>query len=112
MPGRIASTAEESRVAERQQARIADQEVEGACEQREAQHLEHEHRVGAGQRRDQQASQQCAVERPPRQAARRLQPGCSDSRSVHHFSFPNNPAGRSSSTTTMITNTTVDDPSG
>ena len=46
----IARGPQKHRVAERQQAAIADQQVERAGEQREAQRLHHEERVDAGQR--------------------------------------------------------------
>jgi hypothetical protein len=41
----VAGRAQEHRVAEGQQAAEAEQQVEGAGEQREAQHLHQEHRV-------------------------------------------------------------------
>ena len=48
--GDVRGEAEERRMAEGQQAREAEQQVEGAGEQREAQQLHHEHRVQAEQR--------------------------------------------------------------
>jgi hypothetical protein len=85
--GRVAGAAEERRMAERQQAGVADQQVEGAGKQREAQHLEHEHRIGAEHRRQQGGQQQHAVDRELAAAVGVLQ---------HYFSFPNRPAGAAS----------------
>ena len=45
---------EEHRVAERQQPDIADQQIERAGEQREAQHLHDEERIGDERRDDDQ----------------------------------------------------------
>ena len=83
-------------MAERQQPRIADQQVERGREQREREHLHHEHRIRADERRGEQCGEQHAVEHF----------------SLHHFSLPKRPAGRNSSTIAMITNTTVADASG
>lgn len=94
--GRVAGAREEHRMAERQQPRIADQQVERGREQREREHLHHEHRIRADERRRQQRGEQRAVKHF----------------SLHHFSLPNRPAGRNSSTIAMITNTTVADASG
>jgi hypothetical protein len=49
----IGADAEEHRVPEREQPDVADEQVEGGREQREAQHLDEEHRVGHERRRDQ-----------------------------------------------------------
>ena len=51
-------------------------------------------------------------ERPLTPALSRKGRGCRLAPVAHHRSRPNNPAGRTSSTSAMITNTTVDDASG
>jgi len=96
---------------ERQQPAEAEQQIEGAREKREAQRLHDEHRIDAGERRhgerdrhhdggDQHRVARCG---PARGALRN---------GGHYRSFPNSPAGRTSSTTTMITKITVLDASG
>ena len=62
----VAGHAEEHRMAERQQADEADQQVERAGEQREAQHLHQEHRIDAEQGATRTA--------PPSHARRRASP--------------------------------------
>ncbi|MNL24681.1 hypothetical protein D3C87_1461260 [compost metagenome] len=116
--GRVAGAAEERRVAEREQPGKADQQVECAREQREAHHLQYEHRVGARHRGHDQPQQQQAVKHlllhtrsvPDGSGANRHR-GLSGL-SAHHFSLPNRPAGRNNSTITMMKNTTVADASG
>ena len=81
---------------ERQQPGEADQQIEGAGEQREAQQLHQEYRVAEERRR--QRDGQCN--------------GVQDFLVHAYFSFPNRPAGRSSSTMTITTNTTTSEPSG
>ena len=51
MSRRIARAAEKRRMAEGQQAGVADQEIEGAGEQREAQGLHQKHRIDEKRRR-------------------------------------------------------------
>ncbi len=50
----VAGGAEKHRMAERQQPAIADQQVEGAGQQRKAERLHHEERIDPGERHDQQ----------------------------------------------------------
>ena len=116
--GDVAATGEERRVAEGQQPGIAEQQVEGAGEQGEAQQLHQEHRVD-GQRRQQRQAQQRQVEQLP--TAQRGAPALAFDIGPHrhrhrrnafltrhaHASLPNRPAGRTSSTSTMITKITV-----
>src|SRR5690606_9616593 len=91
VPAGIGRQPQEGRMAERQQAHVAQQQVEGARKQRVAQHLHDENGVGpqGGQQPDEKArhdiKQHFAL----------------------HVSFPNKPDGRSSRTITMIMNTTV-----
>ncbi len=61
--GDIACHAEEHRVAEGEQADIADQQIEGAGEQRDAQHLHHEERVDEERRGGDQRQHQHARDR-------------------------------------------------
>ena len=51
VPGDIAGRAEEHGMAEGEQPGVADQQVEGAGEQGEAEDLHHQHRVDHGRRR-------------------------------------------------------------
>mmetsp|Transcript_57674 Transcript_57674/g.135823 ORF Transcript_57674/g.135823 Transcript_57674/m.135823 type:complete len:360 (+) Transcript_57674:876-1955(+) len=96
MAADVARRAQEGRMPEGQQPGEAHQQVEGAGKQRVAQHLHHEHGVGAQQRQQADADEEGRV-------ADQL---------LVHFSFPNKPAGRTSSTMAMTTNTTVLDASG
>ncbi|MNQ28018.1 hypothetical protein D3C85_412870 [compost metagenome] len=115
--GDVAAAGEERRVAERQQSGEAQQQVEGAGEQREAQQLHQEHRVHR-QRGDQRQAQQRQVEAALAQQRRAL--ALLFDLGVHgrsrlnvfqtrhaHASFPNSPAGRTSSTITITRKTTV-----
>lgn len=52
--GDVACAAKERGMAERQQTRKAEQQVERTSEQREAQHLHDEYRIRTGERRDDQ----------------------------------------------------------
>ncbi len=101
---------------ERQEAAVAEQQVEGAGEEREAQHLHEEDRIEQERRHreeDRNADengpmQMSGVHRRPR--ARRRCHSFADAR--HHAVLPNSPAGLTSSTTTMTTNITVAAASG
>ena len=101
----VARGAEEHGVAEGQQAAEADQQVEGAGEQREAQRLHQEHRVD-----DERRDREDAIARADHAAMR----ACSVTlrrRSSSAF-LPNRPAGLISSTIAMMTKITVFDASG
>ncbi|MNN71258.1 hypothetical protein D3C81_1871770 [compost metagenome] len=103
-------------MAEGQQPREAEQQVEGAGEQGEAQQLHQEHRVHR-QRRDQRHAEQCQAETAlaPQRGALALLLDVVHGRSHlnafqtrhAHASFPNSPAGRNSRTITITRNTTV-----
>jgi hypothetical protein len=94
--GHVGRGAQEGRVAERQQAGEAHQQIERASEEGIAEHLHHEDGIGAEQRQQADADEQRGV-------AEEL---------LVHFSFPKRPAGRTRSTMAMTTNTTVLDASG
>ena len=84
-------------MSEGQQAGEAHQQVEGAGEQGVAQHLHDEDGIDAQRRQQRDADEK-------RNVAEQLL--------VHHFSFPNKPAGRTNKTMAMTTKTTVLDASG
>ena len=109
-PRDVGRAAEEGRMAERQQAGEAQQQVERAGEQGEAQQLHHEHR-DTGRSAD--ASMSSSARIGECQVAR-SQCGGSFSCGLHALqaSLPNRPAGRSISTITMITKTTTLEASG
>ena len=96
-------------MAEREQPDIAEQQVEGAGEQGEAQRLHQEDRIDRERCRDAERDQQedqhpgRAVGVPSRAPRRRCDP--------HHAVLPNSPAGRISSTIAMMTKITVLDAS-
>src|SRR5258705_5032623 len=105
----VTGRAEKDGVAEGEEPDVPDEEVEGACEQRKAQRLHEEHRVHEerrrheGRRHDQKGDD-----------VRRRHPGDrgQDRADVlvarrSHEARPKRPAGRSSSTTAMITKITV-----
>jgi len=94
--GDVAGAAQKSGMAERQQTGVADQQVEGAGKQREAQQFHEEHRVLEEGRRQRQREHQRVTEPVVGQKL--------------HFSLPNKPAGRNTSTTAITTNTTVAEP--
>ena len=109
----IARHAEEHRVAERQQADIADQQIEGAGEQRDAQHLHDEERIGEERRDGDQREHQ--HDRRSRNRARscwaRSRRGGGDGAHVRR-PCRTGPTGRMMSTIAMMTNTTVLEASG
>src|SRR3546814_16070111 len=92
----VGRAAQKGGVPEREQARVAQQQVEGAGEQGVAHDLHDEDGVGARRRQqgDDDNGQQIGEEL------------------TFHFSFPNRPAGRISKTLTMIMKTTVLEASG
>ena len=110
--GEIARPAEEHGMAERDQADIADQKVEGAGEQRETQRLHEKDRIGDEWRDDEQHHHhdEGRTEAPARLLAPDQQGGIE--RLLHHAFRPNRPAGRISSTIAMMTKITVLDASG
>src|SRR5438045_7131497 len=97
-------------MAERHQADIADQEIEGAGKQREAQCLHDEDWIER-ERRDREENDQSSA--GDRDAPFRLAPNrrrrC---KRCHQALRPNSPAGRTSSTIIMITKITVFEASG
>src|ERR1051325_10767349 len=97
-------------MAERHQADIADQEIEGAGKQRKAQRLHDEDRIKRERRGDQENDQRRAGDddAPFRFAPHRrcCCKGC------HQAVRPNSPAGQTSRTITMIIKITVFDASG
>ena len=101
--GDVGGEAEEHGVPERQQADIADQQVEGAGEQREAQHLHQEHGID-DERRHQ----------PERhQGGEHLQSAVVAAVPWRlYFGVPNRPCGRSISTIAMMMKITVLEASG
>ena len=101
---------------EGKQAAVAQQQVEGAGEEREAEHLHQEDRVEE-ERRDQQEHQEPGEDRHvvPRHAERRRLGGHGDvgyGLVGHHAALPNSPAGFTSRTSAMMTKITTADPSG
>ena len=108
----VARKPEEHRVAEREQVDVADQEIEGAGEQREAERLHDEERIGDERRDRDQRDHHC--EGDPAGAAvaacriRRGDGGLGSCQAA----LPNRPAGRINRTIAMMTNTTVFDASG
>ena len=110
----IARHAQEHRVAERQQPDIADQQIERAGEQRDAQHLHDEERIGDERRDDDDAATSSAngnrrVARI-RVATRAL--GTATARRSSQATLPNSPEGRMIRTIAMMTKTTVLEASG
>ena len=84
-------------MAEGQQAGEAHQQVEGAGEEGVAQHLHDEDGIDTQRRQQRDAAKEGDV---------------AEQLLVHHFSFPNKPAGRTNRTMAMTTKTTVLDASG
>ena len=103
-------------MAEGQQPAVAEQEVEGAGEEREAEHLHQEDRV-EHERRDHEQREQ---RREDRQvvAGHAERGGLQRQRDVgggavaHHAALPKRPAGLTRSTSAMITKITTAEPSG
>jgi hypothetical protein len=88
--------AEEHRVAEGEEADIADQEVEGGGEEGEAERLHQEDRIddeGRDEARDPEPDHDAVLE-------------------ADHVARPNSPAGLTSSTIAMMTKITVEEASG
>src|SRR5262249_29163195 len=90
-----------------------DQQVEGAGEQREAQHLHQEHRIDEDRRddEDRQHDQERDGEAARSELARRRGQG-GVGRAGGHAVLPNRPAGRISSTIAMMMKMTVWEASG
>ena len=107
MRGDVGRAAEERGVTERQEADIAEQQVEGAGEQRHAQRLHDEDRIEKMRRRDCQRDQPARPQPDSRRAALAML-GSGEG----HAARPNRPAGLISSTSAMITKMTVADASG
>ena len=108
----VAGDPQEHRVAERQEVDVADQQVERAGEQGEAQGLHDEERIGDKRRdRDQRDHDDEGDQIGPAVAPGRVRGGDGfDGRG--HCALPNRPDGRMSSTIAMMTKTTVLDASG
>src|SRR5699024_863372 len=102
MTSHIARAAKEGRMAKGGKPGVAQQEIEGTGEDRIAQQLDPEDGIDAYQRRCNQARQQQAIQNVFR-TIRHGQP---------HTSLPNKPAGRTSRTSAMMKNTTVDEACG
>ncbi len=109
----IARHAQEHRVAEREQADIADQQIERAGEQRDAQHLHDEEGIGDERRDDDEGKQQQRTRSPRRGASWRGAgvTAAADRRSCQ-ATLPKSPEGRMISTIAMMTKTTVLEASG
>ena len=97
VPCGITCGAQKRCVAKRQQTGVAQQQVEGAGKQGEAPALHQNRRVYAKQGCD---------------CAQHDQRDETPVRASHYFSRPNKPAGRTSNTMDMMTNTTTADASG
>src|SRR5262249_6571752 len=126
----VAGGAEERRVAERQQADVADEEIERGGEQREAERLQQADRIDDERRDHQQrgnpdgasVATHANMWRRGRAAPIGAGPALTYSLTVaipwspsggdHHAVRPKRPAGRTSNTSAMITKITVFDASG
>src|SRR5262249_40434077 len=91
--GDVGGRAEERRVPEGQNAAEAEQQVEGAGKERKTQELHHEYGIDAEQGRAQEEHGRDGVD--------------DGHRARHGYSLPNRPAGRTMSTSAMMTNTTM-----
>src|SRR5262245_16219285 len=110
--GHIARPAEIERMAEGNEAAIADQQVEGAGEHGEAERLHHEQWIEENWRDEQHADHQHESEllAPTGGGERGPRNRCGDG--GHALARPNSPAGRTSRTSAMITKMTVFEASG
>ncbi len=112
MGGEIGRTAEECRMPEGKDAGIAQQQVEGAGEQRETEHLHDEDRIEVEGRQYQRGD---AEQDQYGFQAYQWAPGRGDGAAglaVHQVSLPIRPAGRTSSTIAMTTKITMFEASG
>ena len=110
-PAHVARAAEEGSVTEGEQAGETEQQVERAREQPEAQDLHQEGGIHR-ERRHQPDQEQRAEEDRGGTCEHRIRVVHQSDSSPRAQALPNRPAGRTSSTTTMITNTTTAEPSG
>jgi hypothetical protein len=108
----IAGRAEEHRVAEGQQAAEADQQVERAGEEREAQRLHQEHRVDHGRGNDEERHHHHEGDAVVAQLGLFAVRGVREVIVAHGYLCPNSPCGRIMRTIAMMTKITVLDASG
>ena len=110
----VAGHAEEHRVAEGQQPDVAEQQVEGAREQREAHHLHQEHRVDheRREREERQHRDERDALVPEIAVGHRGAAPAVRVRHRAHFCVPNRPAGLIMSTIAMMMKITVFEASG
>ena len=108
----IGAEAEIERVAERQQADIADQQVERAGKQRKAQRLHQEQRIDKERRDDQHRHHRAERDDLAAAFGRMRGRGERFGGGDHHVVLPNRPAGRTRSTIAITTKITVFDASG
>src|SRR5262249_27456120 len=110
--GDICCPAEEKGVPEREQADVADQQVERQREEREAQRLHQEHRIDKRRRDDERGRHRHEDSglAPGRASRNRRADLLRDIR--HYATLPNSPAGRIKRTIAMMTKITVFDASG
>ena len=103
-------------MAEGEEAGVAEQEVEGAGEEREAEHLHQEHRVEHErrdeERREQDREDQQVVARHAERRGLDRHGDVGERLLGHQAALPNRPAGFTSSTIAMMTKITTAEPSG
>ena len=104
VPRDVGGEAEEHGVAERQQPDVADQQVEGAGKQREAQHLHQKERIDRQWRKQRQHHERGENGHVPGFAA--------GGHGASHLGVPNRPWGLIISTMAMMMNMTVLEASG
>ena len=113
MAGDVSRRSQECRMTERQQAGIADEQIEGAGEDGETQHVHEKNRIDE-ERRDEEHRNH-AGEGPIVKACRAVACPTGDRcrwRWMRHAVLPNSPAGLIISTMAMMTKITVLDASG
>ncbi len=113
--GGVGGGGEVGGMAEREQPGVAEQQVEGAGEDRVAERGHHEHRIEADERRRDQQRQ--PGDGADMGQARDVGDGAGGRKRqglgvAHQASLPNRPAGRTISTIAMMTKTTMLDASG
>ena len=100
-------------MSERQEVDVADQEIEGAGEERKAERLHDEERIGDERRdRDQRRHHRKSDGVSAAVAGADVCFGGGGFEADGHVALPKRPEGRISSTSAMMTNTTVFDASG
>src|SRR6266851_2944079 len=110
----VARRAEEGGVAEREEPDVADEEVEGAGEEREAQRLHEKHRVHEERRRREDSRHHPEGDHLGDRHPRHRRGGCVDVfvGRRRHDARPKRPLGLTRSTSAMMTKITVLDASG